>query len=173
MLCACYSDNKAFQLLPETTNAVESHNRASKRKSADILKVALMNTYKLDMAAALEHLARNHGIPTTYVDLTHDARAKRVRTANAARSRKRARQEMEETDGPPDKHKDFRKGTHTLTSNSRKHLVILHLCDDETMLVPVFLQPKSNRRNPLQPVEVTMNSHRRVLLQQGNRVVSQ
>ena len=90
MLCACYSDNKAFQLLPETTNAVESHNCASKRKSADILKVALMSTYKLDMAPALEHLARNHGIPTTYVDLTHDARAKHVRTANAARSRKRA-----------------------------------------------------------------------------------
>ena len=91
MLCACYSDNKAFQLLPETTNAVESHNRASKRKSADILKVAL-----------------------TYVDLTHDARAKRVRTANAARGRKRAREEKEETDGPPDKHKDFKKGTHSL-----------------------------------------------------------
>ena len=62
-------------------NAVESHNRASKRKSADILKVG---PYKLDMAAALEHLARTHGIPTTYVDLTHDARAKCVRTANAA-----------------------------------------------------------------------------------------
>lgn len=85
------------------------------------------------MAAALEHLARNHGIPTTYVDLTHNARAKRVRTANAARSKKRARQEMEETDGPPDKHKDFKKGTHTLTSNSRKHLVILHQCADETI----------------------------------------
>ena len=46
-----------------------------------------MSTYKLDMAPALEHLARNHGIPTTYVDLTHDARAKRIRIANAARSR--------------------------------------------------------------------------------------
>lgn len=87
MLCACYSDNKAFQLLPETTNAVESHSRASKRKSADILKVALMS---LDMAATLEHLARTHGIPTSYVDLTPDARAKRTHTANAARSRKRA-----------------------------------------------------------------------------------
>ena len=83
MLCACYSNNKAFQLLPETTNAVESHNRGSKRKSADILKVALMSTYKLDIAAALEHLARNHSIPATYVDLSHDARAKRVCTANA------------------------------------------------------------------------------------------
>ena len=114
MLCACYSDNKAFQLLPETTNAVESHNCASKRKSADILKVALMSTYKLDMAPALEHLARNHGIPTTYVDLTHDARAKRVRTANAARSRKRAREE-EERDGRPDKYKDSKKGPHSLT----------------------------------------------------------
>ena len=72
-----------------------------------------MSTYKLDMAAGLEHLARNHGIPTTYVDLTHDARAKHVRTANAARGRKRAREEKE-TDGPPDKHKDFKKGTHSL-----------------------------------------------------------
>ena len=69
MLCACCSDNKAFQLLPETTNAVESHNRTSKRSSADILKVALMSTYKLDMAAALEHLAKTHGIPTSYMDL--------------------------------------------------------------------------------------------------------
>lgn len=121
MLCACYSDNKAFQLLPETTNAVESHNRASKRKSADILKVALMSTYKRDMAAALEHLARTHGIPTSYVDLTPDARAKRTHTANAARSRKRARQEMEETDGPPDNHRDFKKGMHT-SSSTQGHL---------------------------------------------------
>lgn len=111
MLCACCSDNKAFQQLPETTNAVESHNRTSKRSTADILKVALMSTYKLDMAAALEHLARTHGIPTSYVDLTPGAREKRVHTANAARNRKRARQQMEEADGPPDKHKDFKKGT--------------------------------------------------------------
>ena len=59
---------RLFQLLPETTNAVESHNRTSKRSSADILKVALMSTYKLDMAAALEHLAKTHGIPTSYMD---------------------------------------------------------------------------------------------------------
>ena len=69
-----------------------------------------MSTYKLDMAAALEHLARTHGIPTLYVDLTLDAREKRAHTANVARNRKRARQQMEETDGPPDKHKDFKKG---------------------------------------------------------------
>ena len=29
----------------------------------------------------------------------------------------------------------------------------------------LFLQPKSNRRNPLQPVEVTVNSNRRIPLQ--------
>ena len=79
-----------------------------------------MSTYKLHMAPALEHLARTSGIPTTYVDLTQGARAKRVCTANAARSRKQVRQEMEETDGPLDKHKDFKKGTHTLSSNSRE-----------------------------------------------------
>jgi len=76
--------------------------------------------YKLDMAAALEHLAKTHGIPTSYVELTPDARAKRTHTANAA-SRKRARQEMEETDGPPDKHRDFKKGMHT-SSSTQGHL---------------------------------------------------
>ena len=53
------------------------------------------------------------GIPTSYIDLSHDAREKRVHTANAARNRKQARQQMEETDGPPDKHKDFKKGRYT------------------------------------------------------------
>ena len=78
-----------------------------------------MSTYKLDMAPALEHLARNHGIPTTYVDLTHDARAKRIRIANAARSRKRAREESEHEKRrrqmAVQTSKDSKKGTHSLT----------------------------------------------------------
>ena len=110
MLCACYSDNEAFESLPDTTNVVESHNRASKGKSPDTLKVAMMATYKLDMSAALEHLARTQGIPTSYTDFTPDARAKRAKQANLARSLKRARNQKEETDGPPDKHRDFKKG---------------------------------------------------------------
>ena len=81
MLCACCSDNKVFESLPETTNTVESHNRAAKGKS-------------------------HHN----YTNLTPDARAKRAKQANLARSLKRARNQKEETDGPPDKHQDLKKG---------------------------------------------------------------
>ena len=87
-----------------------------------------MSTYKLDMAATLEHFARTHGIPTTHVDLTHDARAKRVHTANAARSRKRA-------DSHPDKHKDFKKGTHSLTVHNIWYYYMNVLMRQQTICV--------------------------------------
>ncbi len=70
MLCSAYSKNGTFKDLPDTTNAVESHNRVSKGRSPDILGVAMMATYKVDFAAVLEHLARTKGIPTSYDDLT-------------------------------------------------------------------------------------------------------
>lgn len=102
-------DSGVFNSLPNSTNAVESHNRCSKGTAPDILKVALLSTYKQDMAASLEHLANSQGIKTSYADLTPAARAKQSAVANKARSRKRARYENEETDGPLDKHKDFKK----------------------------------------------------------------
>ena len=108
MLCACCSENEAFGKAPSTTNAVELHNRVSKGTSPDILSVAMMTTYKVDMSAALEHLASSQGIPTSYDELTPAARAKRSKTANKARSRKRAGNT--DSDGPPDKHRDFKKG---------------------------------------------------------------
>ena len=52
--------NHAFDDIPSDTNAVESHNRVSKGSAPDVLKVALMTTYKVDMAAALEHLAQGY-----------------------------------------------------------------------------------------------------------------
>ena len=55
MLCSVASTNTAFDKIPNTTNAVESHNHCSKGSSPDILKVAPMATYKIDMAAALEY----------------------------------------------------------------------------------------------------------------------
>ena len=61
------------------------------------------------MAAALEQLASFQGIPTSYDDLTPAAWAKRTKTSNKARSCKRAG--TDDTDGPPDKHRDFKKGT--------------------------------------------------------------
>lgn len=57
--------------------AAESHNRCSKGSSPDILKVVLMATYKIDMAAALEHLAKRQGI-TSYEDLSPASRATRT-----------------------------------------------------------------------------------------------
>ena len=87
---------------------MESHNRPSKASSPDILKVALMSTYKVDMAATLEHLANSQGISTSYDNLHPAARAKRTKVTNKARSRKRAG--ADDTDGPPDKCRDFKKG---------------------------------------------------------------
>ena len=81
----------AFQSLPDSTNAVESHNRCSKGEKPDTLKIAMLSTYKLGMASALEHLANSTGIKTSYVDLTPDARAKHSAKANKTRARERAR----------------------------------------------------------------------------------
>ena len=52
MLSSCFSSNGAFNDILDDTNAMESHNRVSKGTTPDILKVALMTTYKLDMAAS-------------------------------------------------------------------------------------------------------------------------
>ena len=110
MLCSVASTNTAFNKLPNTTNAVESHNRCSKGSCPDILKVALMATYKIDMSAALEHLAKTRGITTSYEDLSQASRAARAKVANRTRSRKRAA--SDDAEGPPDKHQDFKKGLH-------------------------------------------------------------
>lgn len=53
-----------FHKLPSTTNAVESHIRLSKTGKPEILRVAMLTTYKVDMAMALEHMAAREGIQT-------------------------------------------------------------------------------------------------------------
>ena len=100
-----------FRRYLATQTLVESHNRISKGTSGspDFLKVALMTTYKVDMAVALEHLAQSHGISTTYESLTPEARSRCTAAANKAHSRKRAR--CEDGDGPPDKKSHFQAGT--------------------------------------------------------------
>ena len=108
MLCSAASTSTVFDKIPNITNAVESHNRCSKGSSPDILNVALMSTYKIDMAAALEHLAKSKGIATGYEDLSLASRATRTKVSNKARYRKRAA--SDDAEGPPDKHQDFKKG---------------------------------------------------------------
>lgn len=53
-----------------------------------------MATYKIhvDMAAALEHLAKRRGITTLYDDLSPVSRAARTMVANKSRSRERERE---------------------------------------------------------------------------------
>lgn len=67
-----------------------------------------MATYKIDMAAALEHLAKSRGITTSYEDLSPASRAAHTMVANKARSRKRVA--SDDAEGLPDKHQDFTKG---------------------------------------------------------------
>lgn len=64
MLSSAFADMKTstFQKLPNSINAVESYNRLCKGATPDILNVAMMTTYKLDMAAALQHLAITNGM---------------------------------------------------------------------------------------------------------------
>ena len=93
-------DGDQFIKLPTSTNAVESHNRLSKVQKPEILRVAMLTTYKVDMAMALEHMARRDGMTTSYDDTSEEAKLR-----NAT---KRAKRKIEEgDDGPPDKNKDF------------------------------------------------------------------
>ena len=96
MLSHHFSDmtQEQFKQLPTTTNAVESHNRLSKSGHPEILRIAMLSTYKIDMAATLEHMAKNDGISTSYGD------------TNAEIKRKRKRKQEDE--GPPDKRKHFK-----------------------------------------------------------------
>lgn len=100
-------DGQRFNELPNSTNAVESLNRTSKKSDKCPLQLALMQTYKTDMACALEHIAAAEGLPTTYNDMSTPAREKRANQAKLARRKQRL--EDDSGDGPPDKSSNFSK----------------------------------------------------------------
>ncbi len=112
MLSPCFAkmDTATFSKLPTSTNAVESFNRVSKEDKPDVLKVAMMHTYKLDMAAALEGMALQKKVPTAYEDMSPAGREKRAKAQSRARI-KRFRGSNDSNDCPPDKKRDLRKGT--------------------------------------------------------------
>ena len=74
-----------FSALPSSTNAVESLHKGAKGKHANVLKVALMSTYKVDMASALEYTAATKNIPICYEKLTPSVRKQRAIVAEKAR----------------------------------------------------------------------------------------
>ena len=75
MLSGVYSKmgTDTFSKMPTSTNAVEAYNRVSKSGSTEPLNVAMLGTYKYDMAAILEHVAQQKGISTSYEDMSVDA----------------------------------------------------------------------------------------------------
>lgn len=62
------------------------------------LKVAMMATYREDMAKALEVMARRCGLPTTYDDISESGRLKRSHQQSLSRKKRVARDDPE---GPP------------------------------------------------------------------------
>jgi len=94
--------NEEFETLPSSTNAVESHNRLSKISKPEILKAAMLTTYKIDMAAALEHIARLEGLSTSYDDRSDTARIKKNKAVQKSRLKRKLRIDND-NDGPPDK----------------------------------------------------------------------
>ena len=70
-------DRERFALLPDTTNAVEAHNRISKSSHGpESFQVALLTLYKKDMIVVLRAMAEKSHIPTSYEDRTPAAWAK-------------------------------------------------------------------------------------------------
>jgi len=121
-----------FTSLPTSTNAVESHNRLSKHDRAEILSVALLTTYKIDMATVLEHMARNEGLSTSYIENSAEQRKKSCSAVRKCRQKRKA--ETENNDGPPDKQRDFQSskycssGCYHLECNVVKLLLFTKFC---------------------------------------------
>ena len=79
------------------------------------LKVAMMTTYREDMAKALEIMARRNGLPTSYADISEQGRLKRSEQQNLSR-KKRLSSQCDDADGPPDTKKKFQSGIIVLKS---------------------------------------------------------
>ena len=75
-------DRQQFEELP----TFESYNRFGKHRQP--LKVAMMATYKEDMAKTLEIMARRQGLTTSYDNQSTSARAKRSSQQNRARQKR-------------------------------------------------------------------------------------
>lgn len=105
-------NEEEFKRLPTSTNAVESHNRLSKIDKPEILCVALLTTYKIDMASALEHMARTEGLSTDYTERNDEYQKKNSRAVQKCRAKRKL--QAEDDEGPPDKQKHFQQGIYVI-----------------------------------------------------------
>ena len=97
MLSGVYSKmgTDTFSKMPTSTNAVEAYQRVSKSGRTEPLNVAMLGTYKYDMAATLEHVAQQKGFSTSYEDMSVDAQRQRAQKQNLACRKRRARDALE------------------------------------------------------------------------------
>lgn len=111
MLSPCFSsmNRDQFDKLPNSTNAVESYNRFGRPTHRQPLKIAMMATYREDMAKSLQIMACRKGLTADYSSPAESARLKRSAQQNQAR-RKRFRTENDDPEGPPDTKKKFNPG---------------------------------------------------------------
>ena len=65
-------------------------------------------TYKIDMASALEHMARTEELSTDYTERNDEYQMKNIRAVQKCHAKRKLHAE---DDGPPDKQKHFQSGT--------------------------------------------------------------
>ena len=107
MLSSCYAsmDKEIFLSVPDSTNAVESHNRFGKSNYRVPIKIAMMTTYKEDMAKTLEIIASNRNVPTSYYKSASKSKSKSLK-----RRKTRNNDDSDDAEGPPDKKSNFIQG---------------------------------------------------------------
>ena len=112
-VCYCEMDPQQFKELPNSTNAVESHNRFGRPANPLPLKAAMLETYREDMTKSLQIIANRRGLSTTYENPSEDARCRRSAQQNKARRKRFRSQKNEDPEGPPDTKHTFNPGTCT------------------------------------------------------------
>ena len=113
MLCKALTvmDKDIWKKCPNTTNAVERQNLASKASQAISLNHAMTDIYCLDKAAVMEHIASEQGLNITYRDRSEEARRQEVLSKRQQRLKKMTHSDVAAAYGPPDKEQHFRGGS--------------------------------------------------------------
>ena len=74
--------------------------------------MALLTTYKVDMASALEHMARTEGLLTDYTERNDEYQKKNSRAVQKCRAKRKL--QAEDDEGPPDKQKYFQQDIYVI-----------------------------------------------------------
>ena len=70
--------------------------------------MALLTTYKIDKASALEHMARTEGLSKAYTERNDEYQQKNSRAVQKCHAKRKL--QAEDDEDPPDKQKHFQQG---------------------------------------------------------------